>query len=575
MHRFLSLLLLAGCTRAGVAARAPDAGAPDSLTLIVAGTTDVHGWLRGWDYFADAPDTTRGLARAATVVDSLRAAHQGRVVLVDAGDDLQGTPLATVAVRDSSLPNPIVAAMNVMRYDAAVIGNHEFNFGLGYLDRAVEQANFPFLAANVYTPRNTWRYMPWTQVNAGGVVVGIVGGTTPGAMVWDRDKLRGRVEVRDIVPSVRAAVRVARAEGADVVVVVLHSGLAEPSSYDTLATGLASENVTARVAREIPGIDVIVFGHTHRELPDTTIGGALVMQPRNAAASVAVATLALVRSGSRWRVASKRGQVVRVQGRAEHPGVVAAVADAHRRTVEYATAPIGSTAAAWSADSARVRDTPIIDFVNEVQRRAAGTDLSATSAFNLNAGFGPGSITMADMAELYPYDNNVLRAVRITGRQLRDYLEFSARYFREGARRDSLVDPRVPGFNFDIVSGIEYVIDLARPIGSRIRDLEFKGRPIADTDTFTLALNDYRQSGGGGYSMLRGAPVVYDRQQVIRDLLIDEIRRRRALRPDDYFSPSWRLAPDSLVGAAYTSMRRLPYDRPRAAQTDTPATRTP
>jgi 2',3'-cyclic-nucleotide 2'-phosphodiesterase (5'-nucleotidase family) len=542
----------------------------DTTTLVVAGTTDVHGWLRGWDYFANAPDTTRGLARIATIVDSLRAAHPQRVVLVDAGDDLQGTPLANIALRDSTLPNPIAAAMNAMRYDAAVIGNHEFNYGLGYLARMVSQATFPMLAANVYTSANAHAYAPWTLVTRAGVRIGVVGGTTPGSMIWDRDKLRGRVEVRDIVPSVRSAVAEVRARGADVVIVLLHSGLDEPSSYDTVTTGIPSENVTARVAREVPGIDMIVFGHSHRELPDTTIGATLVTQPRNWAGSLSVATLRLQRTGSRWGVIDKQGGVIRARGRAEHPAVVSAVAETHARTVRHVTSPIATTSTTWRADSGRVLDTPIIDLVLEVQRRAAGADLASAAAFNLNAAFGPGAITMADVAELYPYDNNVLRAIRISGRQLRDYLEYSARYFRGGQRIDSLIDASVPGFNFDIVSGVDYVIDITRPIGSRITTLSRNGRPVVDTDSFTLALNDYRQSGGGGYAMLRGAPLVYDQQQVIRQLIIDEVQRRGDVKPEDYFVRNWRLAPDTLVGAAYRAMRGLPYDRPRSPRSATP-----
>ena len=540
-----------------------DVTVADTLTLVVAGTTDVHGWLRGWDYFANAPDSTRGLARAATVVDSLRRSHPGPFLLVDAGDDLQGTTINNVALRDSLLPNPVMAAMNAMRYDAAVIGNHEFNFGLGYLNRVIAQAQFPMLAANVFRPNGTLAYRPWVMVERGDLRVAVVGGTTPGSMVWDRDKLAGRVEVRDIVPSVQAAVADARSQGAHVVVVVLHSGLGGADSYDAAATGVASENVTARVAREVPGIDLVVFGHTHRELADSTIGGVLLTQPRNAAGSVSVSRLTLERRGGAYRVIGKSGGVVRTAGRPESGAVVAAVEDAHQRAVAYAMAPIGSTPVAWRSDSARVRDAAITDFVLEVQRRAAGTDLASNAAFTLNASFGPGAITMADVAELYPYENNVLRAVRISGRQLRDYLEFSARYFRQGAARDSLIDPSIPGFNFDIVSGVDYVIDITRPIGSRITTLERGGRPVADTDTFTMALNDYRQSGGGGYTMLRGAPVVHDKQQVIRELLIDEIRRRGEIRPEEYHQVNWRLAPDSIVGPAYRSMRRLPYDRPR------------
>ncbi|MEX2153531.1 MAG: 5'-nucleotidase C-terminal domain-containing protein [Gemmatimonadaceae bacterium] len=561
------LLLAVSATACASSARTPaPAGplAPDSLELIVAGTTDVHGWLRGWDYFANAADSTRGLSRIATIVDSLRKAHPDRVVLVDAGDDLQGTPITSVALRDSLRPNPIISAMNAMRYDAAVIGNHEFNYGLGYLNRAIAQAIFPFLAANVYVapPATRHAYIPWVMLTKSGVRVAVVGGTTPGSMVWDGDKLRGRLEVRDLVPDVRTAVSDARSHGADVVVVALHSGLDGPSSYDTLSTGIASENASARVAREVSGIDVLVFGHSHREVPDTTIGTTLVTQPRNWAGSLSVVRLRLARHGASWRVASRSANVIRARGHAEHAHVLAATEDAHTRAIQFVTAPLGTTPVAWRADSARVKDTPIIDFVLEVQRRAAGSDLASAAAFNLNADFGPGAVTMADVAELYPYENNLLRAVKISGRQLKDYLEFSTRYFREGGRPDSLIDPSVPGFNFDIVSGVDYTIDVSRPIGARITRLSRNGRPVAPADSLTMALNDYRQVGGGGYAMLRGAPLVYDQGQVIRQLLVDEVQRKGVLRHEDYFTANWRLEPDSLVGAAYRSMRRLPYDRP-------------
>jgi len=564
--RRLLILAVAGsaCARpGGMPAPAGSSRVADSLELIVAGTTDVHGWLRGWDYFANAADSTRGLSRIATVVDSLRSANGDRVVLVDAGDDLQGTPITSVALRDSLLPNPIIAAMNAIRYDAAVIGNHEFNYGLGYLDRAVKQATFPFIAANVYGADGKHAYQPSIMLVRSGVRIAIVGGTTPGSMVWDRDKLRGRVEVRDIVPSVRAAVAESRSKGADVIIVVLHSGLGEPSSYDTVATGVASENVAARVAREIPGIDVVVFGHTHRELADTTIGTTLLTQPRNWAGSVSVARLQLSRSAGAWRVVARHGSVIRARGHAEHAALVAATDDGHARAIQFVNAPLGTTPVAWRADSARVRDTPIIDLVLEVMRRTAGSDLASTAAFSLNAEFGPGAVTMADVAELYPYENNVLRAVKISGKQLRDYLEFSARYFSGGARPDSLIDPSVPGFNFDIVSGVDYVIDISKPVGARITSLARNGRAVVDADSFTLALNDYRQVGGGGYSMLTGAPLVYDQQQVIRQLLVDEVRRKATLQPQDYATRNWRIEPESLVAPAYRSMRRLPFDRPR------------
>jgi 2',3'-cyclic-nucleotide 2'-phosphodiesterase (5'-nucleotidase family) len=215
------------------------------------------------------------------------------------------------------------------------------------------------------------------------------------------------------------------------------------------------------------------------------------------------------------------------------------------------TTPIGSTTERWSADSARLKDTPLIDFMLETERKAAGTDLASTAAFSTDVLMPPGPITIAQVAQLYPYDNT-LRAVRVTGKQLRDYLEFSSRYYRTSAAPDAelATDPQIPGYNFDIVSGVDYVMDVSRPIGSRITRLEYKGRPVADTDSFTMALNNYRQTGGGGYAMLSGAPVVYDKQQEIRQLLIDEVRSRGVLRQSDYFTSNWKLVRDATAAAS-------------------------
>ena len=544
-----------------VPARAPraqaPAGAADTLELLVASTTDVHGRLRGWDYFAARSDTIRSLARAATVVDSLRAAHPDRVLLVDAGDLLQGTPMTYVAARVApDQPHPVPAAMNAMRYDAAAIGNHEFNYGVPTLDRAVAQARFPFLAANVRRADGSRPYRAWTMVERGGAKVALVGGTTPGAMVWDRDNLAAaKLTIGDIVPAVREAVGEARAAGADVVVAVLHSGLDEPSSYDTTVARLPGENVSARIAREVQGVDVVIFGHSHRQLADTTIGGALVMQPKNWSESVGVARLQLVRSGARWTVAAKRGALVPTIGRAESPAVLAATQGAHERAVSYAASVIGTTAVAWRADSSRVVDTPLLDFTLEVMRRAGKADLAASAAFSLDASLDAGPVTVAEMARLYPYENT-LRVVRVTGAQLRAFLEHSARYYQQaGATAAGAVDRAVPGYNFDVVAGADYVLDLGRPVGQRVTSLTFRGRPVADTDTFTLAVNNYRQTGGGGFSMLAGAPVVRDEGQEIRQLLIDEVKARGTLRPEAYFTRNWRLEPAGAVATGYAAMR--------------------
>ena len=565
MHRLALLFVVAACASTQPADRA------STTELLVAATTDVHGWLRGWDYYANSADTTRGLTRAATIVDSLRSAHPDRVVLVDAGDLLQGNPLAYTAARVSNdTLSPIVAAMNTMRYDAAAIGNHEFNYGVPFLDRAVAQARFPFLSANTYRVDGARKYRAWTMVARAGARIAIIGGTTPGVNVWDRDNVRGRVTVRAIIPDVRASVREARQAGADVVVVVLHSGLSGVSSYDTTSTGAASENVTAQVAREVEGIDLIVFGHSHREVADTTIGTTLLVQPRNWAGSVGVAHLELRRDDGRWRVGAKRGEVIRTAGRRESEAVLAATAAAHAEAVRYVTTAIGRTPVAWRADSSRVADTPLIDFILETERRVAGTQLASTPAFSLDASLDTGSITVAELARLYPYDNT-LRAIRITGRQLREYLEYSARYFGTAGSSEPAVAPGVPGYNYDIVAGADYALDLSRPAGSRLTRLEVDGRPVRDDDTFTFALNNYRQTGGGGYAMLAGAPVLFESTADIRQLLIEEVRRRVTLEPGDVFRRNWELQPASAIASAYSAMHRGAIPPARAAATPAPA----
>ena len=552
--------VLAGCSRS-----APRADVARTVDLVVAATTDVHGRVTGWDYYAGAADTVRGLARVATIVDSLRRANPDRVVLVDAGDLIQGNPLAYVAARvDTTRANPMIAAMNVMQYDAAAIGNHEFNYGIPVLGRAIEQASFPFLAANAYLANGGRAYPAYVIVQRGGLRVGIVGATNPGAVIWDRDNLRGRIVVRDIVPEVRNAVAEARAKGADVIVVTVHSGLAGAQSYDTAATGVATENVAARVAHEVPGVDLIVFGHSHQEVRDTVIGTTRLIQPKNWATSVAVAHLGLEHADGHWRVRGSTGTTIQAAGHAESPAVVQVAAPAHDATVAFVNRSVGSTPVAWRADSSRVRDTPLIDFILEVERRVTGADLASTASFSLDAALDAGPVTVAELARLYPYDNT-LKAVRISGRQLRDYLEFSARYYRTFAGDTGgsipLVNNRIPGYSFDIIAGADYVIDVSRPVGSRITTLTVKGKPVVETDTFTLALNNYRQTGGGEYVMLQGAPVVYDRQQEIRQLLIDEFTRRRTLTPDEYFVRNWRLEPEAAVGPAYLAMNRDPTER--------------
>jgi 2',3'-cyclic-nucleotide 2'-phosphodiesterase (5'-nucleotidase family) len=551
------LLCLAACAGGPVPGATPS---PAGGTLVLMGTTDLHGWILPHDYYTGEA-TPNGLAALVPVIDSVRAAHPGRTVLVESGDILQGNPLAFVhsTLRDGER-HPVVAAMELAGYDAAAIGNHEFNYGIEHLERSVAAGRVPFLSANVFRAGTDEHAFPASLIVERAVAgrplrIGITAVTPPGVALWDRQIVEGRLEFREIVSSLRPVVADLRRRGADVVLVASHGGL-EGSSYDTAATGLPAENAVDAIARGIPGIDVVLMGHTHREVADTVVAGVLIQQAGNWAASLAVAELEMAWADGRWRVAGRRGTLLRPEPGRSDPRIEAAAAEAHARTLAYVGEVIGTSTEEWRSALSRTRPTPIIDLIHAVQLRVTGADLSAASAFTLDARIPAGPVTVADVAGLYVYDNT-LKAVRITGAQLRAYLERSAEYFLPcpGGACERLVNPAHRGYDFDMVAGVDYTLDLTRPVGVRLVRLERGGRPVRDDDVFTLAINSYRAAGSGGYDMLAGAPVVHDRGEGIRELLIEEVRRRGVLRAEDVSLASWSIVPEHLAERAAAEMR--------------------
>ncbi len=515
----------------------------DTARIVVVATTDVHGRVTHWDYESDR-EAPWGLTRAATVLDSLRRVYPGQVILVDAGDLLQGNPFAAYFATVRRVDrHPIVEAMNALGYDAVVPGNHDFDFGLEFLERASAGAKYSIVAGNVFRlPRRSFLYLDGAIVERGTVRVGVAGFTTPGVMIWNGGHLRGRVVVEPILKHADRSLRDLEGRGAHLKLVLIHSGLDGESSYDTL--GVGAENVAATLAGLAVRPDLVVVGHSHRRLRDSVIAGVHFVQPDPWARSVSVMQVVLTgdSAAGRWRVERIAGELVSLENVDPDPRLKERFASAHEAVREWVSRPIATTRERWSAQFARVEDTPIIDLVNRVQQSVTGAQLSATAAFNVQAGFGPGPIRLGDVAALYPYENT-LKAVKIDGATLKWYLEKSALYFRTFRPGEPIVNQSIPGYNFDIVSGVSYSIDLSRPPGSRIRDLEYRGRAVTPADTFTLALNSYRQAGGGGYDRLRQLPVIYDRGEGVRDLLVEAIRRAGELKISDYFEPSWKLLP--------------------------------
>ena len=514
---------------------------PDSAHVVLVATTDVHGRATAWDYLADAP-FHGGLARVATVVDSLRRRHPGQVVVLDAGDLLQGNAFAAYHARSGRRgPNPIVEAMNLTGYDAATPGNHDFDWGVPELEHALADAAFPYVSANLHVlPGDTLLVSPFRVLRRGPVRVGVTGFTTPGANLWDRDQLQGRIRVARIEPAAARTFEAMR-RSSDLVVALSHSGLDGGSTYDT--TGVGSEHAAAAFAALPARPDVVIVGHSHREIRDSTIGGVRFVQPRPYAASVAVVHVDLVRrADGRWDVERVRSDLISTRDASASAVVEQRLAQSHQAVRAWMDAPIGRALAPMPASAARAGPAPIVDWMLEIQRRQAGAQLAAGPVFDLGAGFRGDTIRRRDLFRLYPFENT-LRLVRISGAQLRAYLERSAQYFRVDAAGRVAINDSMAGYDFDVVRGASYEIDLRQPVGRRIRNLSVLRQPVRDSQSFTMAVNSHRHTGAGGYRMMAGAPVVRETGRRIRDLLEAEVRRA-PVDPAAIPASEWRIVPE-------------------------------
>jgi 2',3'-cyclic-nucleotide 2'-phosphodiesterase/3'-nucleotidase len=554
--------------------------------VTVLGTTDLHGNVLNWDYFKNAEFTNSrsddiGLAKASTLIKAVREARRGEPMLtLDAGDTIQGTPLAYYYARIDPITggavHPMARAMNEVGYDAAALGNHEFNYGIDTLRTFESQLDFPLLGANAVDPATKRPVFPpyviktFKPKNGPAIKVGILGLTNPGIAIWDRANVEGRMEFPGLVEQAKVFVPRLKEMGCDLVVVSAHSGATTSSSYgDALPW---PENAASLVAEEVPGVDAILVGHAHVEIPQKYVTNkmtgqdVLLCEPLYWGMRVAVMDLGVELYKGGWRLTSATAQTLNSNTVDADPTVLAAVQEQHDTVVAYVNSPIGTSAQELSAARSVVEDVPIIDFVQYVQADAVkagltGADaalpvLSIAAPFNRQASFPSGQVTVRDVAGLYIYDNTLL-AVKVTGAQVKDYLEYSARYFQQisgtGPFQMSQVTNAVtptapngtPDYNFDSVAGLDarltYDIDISQPVGSRIQNLAYDDVAVGATQEFALAVNNYRQSGGGGFPHVSTAPVVYNRQNEIRQLLIDWVVANKVIDPAQFASVDWRL----------------------------------
>ncbi|TVQ66485.1 MAG: hypothetical protein EA363_12915 [Balneolaceae bacterium] len=546
------LFLVAGLTSCGqepASERASPLAEGDTVSITVMATADVHGRVRAWDYYRDQEEPRYALSKVATLVDSVRAAHE-HTLLLDAGDWLQGNPFAEYfAMHDPQNRHyPFLAATDHMDYDAIVLGNHEFNFGLEYLNRQIEMTDTPVIGANIYH-RGTEEpaYPPYIFREIAGLRIAIVGLTTPGSAVWDRPRVEGILDFADGLEAAHRFVQEVRDEHrADVVIILAHTGLDGGTSYHR--DDLGDENFGRAVGEEVPGVDLLVLGHTHRAIDDVVLEGADgrevgVIQPGRWASHLGVAEMDVVRQqDGTIRVVSISTANHSVAEVDEHPGIIALTREAHEDVVAFVTEPMAMTDDEWSARDSRKKDTPIIDLIQTVQKEQTGAQLSAAAAFNTSVSFGPGPITRGDISLLYPYYNTLYK-MQITGEQIRSFLEHTSQYYTTETDEEGnpVVNRGWPGFNFDMLAGVTYVLDLRNHPGERVTKLMYNGEPVDGDDQFTIAINSYRAEGGGGFDMLHDAPVLMTIDRSVGDMILEYLQDKEVIRYEDVFKENWHL----------------------------------
>ncbi|MFE0524787.1 bifunctional metallophosphatase/5'-nucleotidase [Streptomyces sp. NPDC058954] len=548
-------------------------------SLTVMGTTDLHGHVFNWDYFKDAEysdkaGNAQGLARISTLVNQVRE-EKGRcnTLLLDAGDTIQGTPLTYYYAKVDPITaeggpvHPMAQAMNAIGYDAAALGNHEFNYGIETLRKFEEQLRFPLLGANAVDAKTQRPAFPpyfikkFRVPGAPPVKVAVLGLTNPGIAIWDKAYVQGKLQFPGLEEQAAKWVPKLKSMGADVVIVSAHSGSSGTSSYGDQVPYV--ENSAALVAQQVPDIDAILVGHAHVEIPElkvtnTTTGKPVVLsEPLAYAERLSVFDVELVFAKGRWTVESVSSKVLNSNTVADDPKITKLLTDEHAKVVEYVNQVVGRATETLTTVEARYKDAPIIDLITRVQEDVVKSALAGTqyaslpviaqaSPFSRTSEIPAGEVTIRDLSSLYVYDNTLV-AKLLTGAQIRAYLEYSAEYFVQTAP-DAVVDVEKltnagnrPDYNYDYVSGLSYDIDIAQAAGSRIKNLTYRGAALDDAQQFVFAVNNYRANGGGAFPHVASAQEVWSESTEIRTRIAEWVTARGVLDPKDFASVDWKL----------------------------------
>ena len=476
---------------AAVTTAAPAASAasfwPFTMDLQILATSDTHGKFDPWDYAANKEDTSGSVAQQAAAIKQLRTAD---TLVIDAGDTIQGNSSQLFLEDDI---HPMMAAMNAIGYDVWVPGNHEYNYGMDVLQKVMAQQNAQVLTGNVYAPDGTPLANSYTILKKRDVRIGLIGMVTPNITRWDAVNLTGWTvtnpvdECRKVIDQIKDQV--------DVLIGVMH--MDTENEYGVYGSGVTD------LANACPEFDVIIAAHGHKEIPGEEINGVLVIENKNAGATMSDIHLQLHRKlDGGWKVASRSSESIQIKDYQADPELVALLAPYDERAKADAVIPIGELVGGNMAPdneienipSPMVQDTALLDFINEVQLYYTGAQVSATAMTSMTGQMREGTIRKCDLTSIYTYENTLYK-LQMNGAQLRDYMEWSAAFYKTWQPGDLTIafDPDTRYYLYDAFAGVNYEIDISQEPGNRIRNLTWPdGTPVADTDSFAIAVNNYR-----------------------------------------------------------------------------------
>ncbi|TNP06128.1 bifunctional 2',3'-cyclic-nucleotide 2'-phosphodiesterase/3'-nucleotidase [Bacillus pacificus] len=573
-------------------AHADEQTGESTVNLRILETSDIHVNLMNYDYYQTKTDNKVGLVQTATLVNKAREEAKNSV-LFDDGDALQGTPLGDYVANkinnpkkpvDPSYTHPLYRLMNLMKYDVISLGNHEFNYGLDYLNKVISKTEFPVINSNVYkddkdnNEENDQNYFKPYHVfekeveDESGqkqkVKIGVMGFVPPQVMNWDKANLEGKVKAKDIVETAKKMVPKMKAEGADVIVALAHSGV-DKSGYN-----VGMENASYYLT-EVPGVDAVLMGHSHTEVKDV-FNGVPVVMPGVFGSNLGIIDMQLKKVNGKWEVQKEQSkpQLRPIADSKGNPlvqsdqNLVNEIKDDHQATIDYVNTAVGKTTAPINSYFSLVQDDPSVQLVTNAQKwyveklfaengqysKYKGIPvLSAGAPFKAGGRNGAtyytdipaGTLAIKNVADLYVYPNT-LYAVKVNGAQVKEWLEMSAGQFNQidpkKTEEQPLVNIGYPTYNFDILDGLKYEIDVTQPAKydkdgkvvnantNRIVNMTYEGKPVADNQEFIVATNNYRGSSQTFPGVSKGE-VVYQSQDETRQIIVKYMQETPVIDP--------------------------------------------